>query len=108
MKECFYLTEVKLAKISLINCLLKINLTFPSPSQYELDLPIDVKIGTIGRINLTIPWTGLYTQPVVVHIEDVLVLVGPAISNSYFDPEREKRLMRAAKRKILQDLGKKI
>ncbi|KAL0830292.1 hypothetical protein ABMA28_002492 [Loxostege sticticalis] len=71
---------------------------------YELDLPIDVKIGTIGRINLTIPWTGLYTQPVVVHIEDVLVLVGPAISNSYFDPEREKRLMRAAKRKILQDL----
>ncbi|XP_028168075.1 vacuolar protein sorting-associated protein 13C-like [Ostrinia furnacalis] len=71
---------------------------------YELDLPIDVKIGTIGRINLQIPWSGLYTQPVVVHIEDVLVLVGPAISNSYFDPEREKRLTRAAKRKILQDL----
>ncbi|KAI8421410.1 hypothetical protein MSG28_009485 [Choristoneura fumiferana] len=71
---------------------------------YELDLPIDVKIGTIGRINLQIPWTGLYTQPVIVNIEDVLVLVGPAISNSYFDPEREKRLTRAAKRKILQDL----
>ncbi|KAM3960055.1 LOW QUALITY PROTEIN: intermembrane lipid transfer protein VPS13A [Aphomia sociella] len=71
---------------------------------YELDLPIDVKIGTIGRINLQIPWSGLYTQPVVVHIEDVLVLVGPAISNSYFDPDREKRLTRAAKRKILQDL----
>ncbi|CAB3254271.1 unnamed protein product [Arctia plantaginis] len=71
---------------------------------YELDLPIDVKIGTIGRIGLQIPWTGLYTQPVVVHIEDVLVLVGPAISNSHFDPDREKRLTRAAKRKILQDL----
>ncbi|XP_047508917.1 vacuolar protein sorting-associated protein 13A-like isoform X2 [Pieris napi] len=71
---------------------------------YELDLPIDVKIGTIGKINLQIPWSGLYTQPVVVHIEDVLILVGPAISNSYFDPEREKRLTRAAKRKILQDL----
>ncbi|KAG6453907.1 hypothetical protein O3G_MSEX008410 [Manduca sexta] len=71
---------------------------------YELDLPIDVKIGTIGRISLQIPWTGLYSQPVVVHIEDVLLLVGPAISNSYYDPEREKRLTRAAKRKILQDL----
>ncbi|KAH9636273.1 hypothetical protein HF086_009469 [Spodoptera exigua] len=71
---------------------------------YELDLPIDVKIGTIGRIALQIPWSGLYTQPVVVNIEDVLVLVGPAISNSYFDPERERRLTRAAKRKILQDL----
>ncbi|KAF9422722.1 hypothetical protein HW555_001716 [Spodoptera exigua] len=43
-------------------------------------------------------------NPVVVNIEDVLVLVGPAISNSYFDPERERRLTRAAKRKILQDL----
>ncbi|CAG9562322.1 unnamed protein product [Danaus chrysippus] len=71
---------------------------------YELDLPIDVKIGTIGKVNLQIPWSGLYTQPVVVHIEDVLILVGPAISNSYFDPERERRLTRAAKRKILQDL----
>nr|XP_026488707.1 vacuolar protein sorting-associated protein 13A-like isoform X1 [Vanessa tameamea] len=71
---------------------------------YELDLPIDVKIGTIGKINLQIPWSGLYTQPVVVQIEDVLILVGPAISNSYFDPDREKRLTRAAKRKILQDL----
>nr|XP_049703427.1 intermembrane lipid transfer protein VPS13A isoform X1 [Helicoverpa armigera] len=71
---------------------------------YELDLPIDVKIGTIGRIGLQIPWSGLYTQPVVVNIEDVLVLVGPAISNSHFDPERERRLTRAAKRKILQDL----
>ncbi|XP_041980096.1 vacuolar protein sorting-associated protein 13A-like isoform X3 [Aricia agestis] len=71
---------------------------------YELDLPIDVKIGTIGKVNLQIPWAGLYTQPVVMHIEDVLILVGPAISNSYFDPEREKRLTRAAKRKILQDL----
>lgn len=72
--------------------------------QYELDLPIDVKIGTIGKINLQIPWSGLYTQPVLVHIEDVLILVGPAISNSNFDPERERRLTRAAKRKILQDL----
>lgn len=71
---------------------------------YELDLPIDVKIGTVGRVNLQIPWAGLYTQPVIVNIEDVLILVGPAISNTFFDPEREKRLTRAAKRKILQDL----
>ncbi|CAH2046773.1 unnamed protein product, partial [Iphiclides podalirius] len=71
---------------------------------YELDLPIDVKIGTVGRISLQIPWSGLYTNPVVFNIEDVLLLVGPAISNSYFDPERERRLTRAAKRKILQDL----
>lgn len=88
----------------LVHILRLLDLNYFSSLQYELDLPIDVKIGTIGRIGLQIPWSGLYTQPVVVNIEDVLVLVGPAISNSHFDPERERRLTRAAKRKILQDL----
>jgi hypothetical protein len=37
--------------------------------QYELDVPIEVKVGTIGRINLSIPWTGLYTQSVIVTVE---------------------------------------
>lgn len=40
--------------------------------QYELDLPIEVKAGTIGRVALNIPWSGLYTESVVVTIE-----VGP-------------------------------
>jgi hypothetical protein len=37
--------------------------------QYELDIPIEVKVGTIGRISLSIPWTGLYTQSVTVTVE---------------------------------------
>jgi hypothetical protein len=37
--------------------------------QYELDVPIEVKVGTIGRISLSIPWTGLYTQSVTVTVE---------------------------------------
>lgn len=37
--------------------------------QYELDIPIEVKVGTIGKISLSIPWTGLYTQPVTVILE---------------------------------------
>ena len=37
--------------------------------QYELDIPIEVKVGTIGRISLSIPWTGLYTQPVILTLE---------------------------------------
>lgn len=63
-----------------------------------------MRIGTIGQISLQIPWTGLYTQPIIINVQDVLILVGPAVSNQFFDSEREKRLIRAAKKKILQDL----
>lgn len=63
-----------------------------------------MKIGTIGQISFQIPWTGLYTQPVIVNIQDILILVGPAVSDHFFDGDREKRLIRAAKKKILQDL----
>ncbi|GFG28735.1 hypothetical protein Cfor_06015 [Coptotermes formosanus] len=70
---------------------------------YELDIPIEVKVGTIGRISLSIPWTGLYTQSVTVTVEDVYVIAGPVIDRPY-DCEKEKRLIRAAKKKKLEDL----
>ncbi|XP_021923386.1 vacuolar protein sorting-associated protein 13A-like isoform X4 [Zootermopsis nevadensis] len=70
---------------------------------YELDVPIEVKVGTIGRICLSIPWTGLYTQSVTVSVEDVYVIAGPVVDRPY-DPEKEKRLIRAAKKKKLEDL----
>lgn len=41
----------------------------PCLPQYELDLPIEVKQGTIGRVALNIPWSGLYTESVIVTIE---------------------------------------
>lgn len=71
--------------------------------QYELDLPIEVKVGTIGKISLNIPWSGLYTQSVVVTVEDVYIIAGPVVSREY-DPGKEKRLDRASKRKKLEDL----
>ncbi|XP_063238425.1 intermembrane lipid transfer protein VPS13A-like [Bacillus rossius redtenbacheri] len=70
---------------------------------YELDLPIEVKAGTVGRISLSIPWAGLTSQPVVITIEDVYVLAGPVVDRQ-FDPETDKRLMRAAKRRKLDAL----
>ncbi|XP_075226529.1 intermembrane lipid transfer protein VPS13A-like [Lycorma delicatula] len=70
---------------------------------YELDLPIEVKVGTIGRISLHIPWSGLYTQSVLLEIEDVYLIAGPITDRSY-DPDKEKVLCRASKRKKLQDL----
>ncbi|XP_068086254.1 intermembrane lipid transfer protein VPS13A [Anabrus simplex] len=70
---------------------------------YELDLPIEVKVGAVGRISLSIPWSGLYTQSVVANVEDVYIIAGPVVDRAY-DPEREKRLVRAAKKKKLEDL----
>lgn len=114
--------------------------------QYELDLPIEVKVGVIGKISLNIPWTGLYTQSVIVSVEvrilntfkcvcrinqmtiinfricymnlmnsceatdiyvallqDVYIIAGPVLDRKY-DPEKEKRLSRSAKKKKLEDL----
>ncbi|XP_071956749.1 intermembrane lipid transfer protein VPS13A-like [Antedon mediterranea] len=70
---------------------------------YELDLPIEVKAGTVGKISFVIPWTSLFSSPVIVNVEDVLLLVSPVTARPY-DEEKEKRLENAAKRKVLEQL----
>ncbi|XP_025991463.1 vacuolar protein sorting-associated protein 13A isoform X2 [Solenopsis invicta] len=70
---------------------------------YQLGLPIRVEIGLIGKIILKIPWSGLFSQPIVICIEDVYAVAVPALSGPY-DPEIQKRLIRAEKKKILEDL----
>ncbi|CAL1270146.1 unnamed protein product [Larinioides sclopetarius] len=66
------------------------------------DLPIEVKGGCIGKISIDIPWTSLYYEPVLVHVEEVLVLAGPTADRKY-DPERDKRLSRAHKNRRLEN-----
>lgn len=60
--------------------------------------------GTIGRISLQIPWSSLWNQVINVTIEDVHIVVNPIVTNNVFDAEKNKRLTRAAKKKILNDL----
>ncbi|KAG8198773.1 hypothetical protein JTE90_007083 [Oedothorax gibbosus] len=67
-----------------------------------LDLPIEVKGGCIGKIAIDIPWTSLYYDPVLVHVEEVLVLAGPTADRKH-DPEKDKRLSRAHKNRRLED-----
>lgn len=38
-------------------------------SQYQLGLPIRVEVGLIGKIILKIPWSGLFSQPIILCIE---------------------------------------
>lgn len=78
-------------------------LKFKPEALYELDLPIEVKVGSVGKISIDIPWTTLYLDPVLVHIEDIFILSGPVIDREY-DPEKEKRLIRAQKRKRLEEV----
>ncbi|KOX79049.1 Vacuolar protein sorting-associated protein 13C [Melipona quadrifasciata] len=70
---------------------------------YQLGLPIKVEVGLIGRIVLKIPWSGLFSQPIILCIEDVYVAAVPAAYGPY-DAEVQKKLLRAEKRKILEDL----
>ncbi|XP_046422194.1 vacuolar protein sorting-associated protein 13A-like isoform X1 [Neodiprion fabricii] len=79
------------------------DLKLKTEALYQLGLPIKIKIGLIGKISLKIPWTGLTSQPVIVSIEDIYIIAVPALGDVY-DPEIEKRLIRAAKKKILEDL----
>ncbi|CAH1112949.1 unnamed protein product [Psylliodes chrysocephalus] len=74
---------------------------------YELNLPIEVRVGTIGKIRLQIPWTSLWSQPIIINIEDLHIVAGPIVSKEKFDPEKNKRLTRAAKKKALADLDDK-
>lgn len=74
--------------------------------QYELNLPIEVIAGTISKIWLQIPWTSLWSQPVVINIEDVHIIAGPIVTyGNKYDEEKNKRLLRAFKRKAIQDLN---
>ncbi|XP_063908904.1 intermembrane lipid transfer protein VPS13C-like isoform X2 [Zophobas morio] len=80
------------------------DLKLKTEALYELGLPIEVKAGTIGKIWLQIPWTSLWSQPVVVNIEDLHIVSGPLLTNETFDADKNKRLIRAFKRKLLANL----
>ncbi|KAK2588797.1 hypothetical protein KPH14_001672 [Odynerus spinipes] len=70
---------------------------------YQLGLPIRVEAGLIGKIILKIPWTGLLSQPVVIYIEDIFIVAVPMLYGPY-NMELQKKLLRAEKKKILEDL----
>ena len=71
--------------------------------QAALELPVAVTRGSVGRLSLTVPWTSLWSSPLVVTVSDVLVLAAPVASRPY-DPQLERRLARAAKRSTVSRL----
>ncbi|CAB3363763.1 Hypothetical predicted protein [Cloeon dipterum] len=79
------------------------NLKLKPEALYELKLPIEVREGQIGSVTLNIPWNGLVNQAIVLTIEDVFIVAG-AVVGDIFDADLEKRLLRATKKRILDEL----
>lgn len=69
-----------------------------------MDLPIEVTAGTIGKVCLQIPWTNLWNQSVIVNVEDVHIICAPIVTFKPFDEEKNKRLIRAFKKRTLEKL----
>lgn len=44
----------------------------------ELDVPLDIVVGKIGKLTLKVPWNKLYTAPVEITIKDILLLTVPS------------------------------
>lgn len=43
----------------------------------ELDLPIVVKGGSLGRLSLTIPWQQIKSKPAVIRLEKIFLVAAP-------------------------------
>ena len=74
------------------------NLAVKSSALQKLQLPVVVKAGIIGKVELRIPWSKLATEPTKLRLDNLLLLVGPQ-SEAEWDQEAEAA--RSWKRKEL-------
>ncbi|ESO95114.1 hypothetical protein LOTGIDRAFT_160876 [Lottia gigantea] len=69
----------------------------------DLDLPVKIKAGHIGKLTLKIPWKNLYTAPVVAEIDGIYALAVPNASIRY-NEEKEQKAKQDAKQKKLKQI----
>ena len=62
------------------------NVALKTSALDDLLLPITIKSGSVGRLNVTVPWRSLRTEPVVIRLERIFVVVAPTPRSSH-DPE---------------------
>ncbi|XP_070537095.1 intermembrane lipid transfer protein VPS13A-like isoform X2 [Ptychodera flava] len=75
----------------------------------ELDLPVKVKSGHLGKLTLNIPWKNLYSAPVVATIDGLYLLAVPNLDTKY-DEKKDAKKKKDAKQKELDkvEVSKKI
>eukprot|EP01025_Chloroclados_australasicus_P001122 TRINITY_DN10334_c0_g1_i3.p2 TRINITY_DN10334_c0_g1~~TRINITY_DN10334_c0_g1_i3.p2 ORF type:complete len:160 (-),score=29.58 TRINITY_DN10334_c0_g1_i3:47-478(-) len=91
------------------------NLKLKPEALADLNLPVTVKSGMLGKLDLKVPWARLGREPVVVHIDRVFILAvpdfHPQVDQKIITKEEADKLMQEAKQqrieKAEQDLLKK-
>ncbi|XP_068961725.1 intermembrane lipid transfer protein VPS13A isoform X2 [Petaurus breviceps papuanus] len=86
------------------------NLEIKENALGELDVPFKVKAGHIGKLDLVIPWTNLYTQPVEAVLDGIYLLVVPSTTLKYDAEKEEKYLldMKQNELKRIEDAKQKM
>lgn len=51
----------------------------------QFKLPLELVIGKMGLLKITVPWSALGSQPVDVLIEDILIVVRPITDQSSWE-----------------------
>ncbi|EFA79338.1 hypothetical protein PPL_07756 [Heterostelium album PN500] len=68
-----------------------------------INLPITVKKGFLGRLELKVPWKDLKSKPVIVNIDSIFALAVPQTANYKYDEEAEKKKERETKKKRIEN-----
>uniref|UniRef100_A0A915M5F0 Vacuolar protein sorting-associated protein 13 second N-terminal domain-containing protein n=1 Tax=Meloidogyne javanica TaxID=6303 RepID=A0A915M5F0_MELJA len=78
------------------------NVPLRTSSLRKFDIPLQVKHGLIGKLQLQVPLTRIRSQPWILRIRDFLVLVGPYSSN--YDVEIVEQFKQQNLEKMLDEL----
>lgn len=79
------------------------NLPLKKTALKGLELPLEVKSGFIGHLQLSIPLRRPKSEPWIVHINKLYLVAGP-LQHSEYDEEKERERERARKKKRLDAL----
>ncbi|XP_023192292.1 vacuolar protein sorting-associated protein 13D isoform X1 [Xiphophorus maculatus] len=83
------------------------NLPLRKDALREFDLPFEVKTGCIGKITLQIPFYRPYSDPWVISMSQLNLIIGPTQPQE-FDAEKEKEEARERKKYLLKTLEDKF
>ncbi|VDM63985.1 unnamed protein product [Angiostrongylus costaricensis] len=70
----------------------------------KLDLPVEVKAGLLGKLTLSVPITHLKSEPWVLKLSEVLVVIGPLTPDHRYDVEAVERVEQQKKEQMLDEL----
>ncbi|KAF2077768.1 hypothetical protein CYY_000889 [Polysphondylium violaceum] len=68
-----------------------------------INLPIQVKKGFLGKLDLKVPWKDLKSKPVIINIDCIYALAVPQTQSYKYDEEEEQKKEQALKKKKVEN-----